>query len=131
MKDDAKTVTLANVASGAAPVLFAEAFDKILRDIEDPNTKAKVKRSVRLTFTVTPEENRRTLGVEVAVETTTAKRRGHAGQMFIVHRDGQLGAVNFDPRQLDIESELEAAAREAAEGDEVQEAAVEVVAVVK
>lgn len=117
MKEDAKTVTLANVASGAAPVLFAEAFDKILHDIEDPNTKAKVKRSVRLTFTVQPDEDRRTLAVEVAVETTTAKRRGHVGQMFIVHRDGQVGAVNFDPRQLDIESEMEAARADADAGE--------------
>lgn len=51
-------VTLKNLCGGAAAELFDRELDAVLANIADPNAKAKTARTITLTVTVLPTEDR-------------------------------------------------------------------------
>lgn len=62
-------VALGNIADGAAEELWQDALQKVLDNIEDPNTDEKAKREIVMRFTITPDGDRR--HAKVAVGCTT------------------------------------------------------------
>ena len=47
-------------------------MDKVIQNILDPNTKATAKRKITLTIELTPDDERRTIGVSVTAKSTLA-----------------------------------------------------------
>lgn len=58
MKAEFEKMNLKNLCNGAAAELFDRELDAVLGNIADPNAKAKVARTITLTVTVLPTEDR-------------------------------------------------------------------------
>jgi hypothetical protein len=88
MPDDIKTVTLSTLANGAAEELFAEALKVLLKNVQDPNTDFKAKRSIILSCTFHVDENRRTGEVHVGVATKLAGIKGAVTNVYYGRHHG-------------------------------------------
>lgn len=95
-------VSLSALAEGAAGELFDREFRRILANMQDPNTAATAKRTIALTLTVTPTEDRERASYSVDVQCKLAGIRPQLGSMYLGEQDGELVAVHFDPRQRDL-----------------------------
>lgn len=96
-------VSLETLAQGAAGELFARELGAALRNINDPNTSAKAKRTVVLTVVLQPgEDDRERVGFLIDVKSKLAPVKPHAGLMYLGEKNGQPVAVTFDPRQNDL-----------------------------
>ena len=100
--DDPKVITLSGLADGAALELWQNALERVLQNIEDPNTDTKSKRHIRLecVFSVADEE-RRVGDVEVRCSTKLAGVKGVKTLVYIGRHQGELVAVE-QPRQQDL-----------------------------
>lgn len=58
MNAEFEKLNLKNLCNGAAAELFDRELDQVLVNIADPNAKAKVARTITLTVTVLPTEDR-------------------------------------------------------------------------
>jgi hypothetical protein len=101
---DAKTVYLDTLADGAAKDLFANALEKVLTNIEDPNTPAKKKRRVTLHFDFTVDEERRVGGCEITCDMKLPGVKGVSTGLYYGQRLGALTVVEA-PRQNDMFTE--------------------------
>jgi hypothetical protein len=100
--EDPKVITLAGLADGAALELWQAALERVLQNIEDPNTDTKTKRAIRLdvVFSVADEE-RRVGDCEVRCSTKLAGVKGVKTLVYIGRHQGALVAVE-QPRQQDL-----------------------------
>lgn len=96
-------VSLASMSEGAAIERFDEALDEVLRNVLDPNTDARAKRSVTLKVTITPEADRSFGKVEIDCWPTLAKNQGIMTQVFIGRsRTGEIGAYEVNQVQQEL-----------------------------
>lgn len=95
-------ITLESVGRGAAVQLFAREFEKVLQNIQDPNTDPEEVRQISITVKVKPNKNRDEAQARVAVTSKLASFRPVEERMFMGEQDGQLVAVAFDPKQGDM-----------------------------
>lgn len=95
-------VDLATLAGGAAPELFQHELDKVLENIQDPNTEATAKRKVKLEVVIQPGEDRDHADVSLSVSAKLAPHKPATGPMYMGEKDGELVAVAYDPRQGDF-----------------------------
>ncbi len=100
--DDPTPLTLQTLCKGAAEEMFQAALAEVAENIFDPNTKWNTKRTITLTVTFAPNEDRDASIVTTDVKTKPAPAKGAGG---IVHmgrlRGGPVVVVN-DPNQLQI-----------------------------
>ena len=61
-------VNLETFAGGALQEKFDETFERVLKNMQDPNTPYKNKRSITIKINFTQNEDRNDTGVEVSVE---------------------------------------------------------------
>lgn len=93
------TVNLATLAGGAAVEMVNEALEEAFRDIRDPNTPPTAKREVRLVLTLTPDESRQLIKVDIGAERKLAKVRPSTAMIELTRqRDGQILAVELSAR---------------------------------
>lgn len=92
-------VTLPTLAAGAVVEAYDAEFDRVLRNIADPNTDPKATRKIVLEIVVKPNEDRDAADVFVKTKTVLASTRPTATRIFIGPRDGKLAAIEADPRQ--------------------------------
>ena len=97
---DLATINIGNVCDGAAIGAFDSALTKVLANINDPNTSATSTRTITLTVSITPKEDRTQLNTKFACATKTAAPVPAESRMYMTKdKDGNLYAVDKDPRQ--------------------------------
>jgi hypothetical protein len=93
-----KKIELSHFQHGVVIDLFDEELKKVLSNIEDENTEAKVERSVTIKIAIKPDKTRRTGEVKVQAYSTLAKvKPAESFVFFDVDDDGRLAAFEDDP----------------------------------
>jgi hypothetical protein len=95
-------VTLVTLADGAALELFQSELDRVLRNIADINTEAKQKRTITLTVTFAPDEERQLGTVSVKAAAKLAGLRGAKTHVYFGRHEGQLVATEYNPKQAGL-----------------------------
>lgn len=115
--DEVPVVTLTTLADGAALELFQSELDRVLRNIQDPNTEPKASRKVVLEVSFNPDEMRECGDVRVRVSAKLAGLKGARTRVFFGRHKGQLVATEFNPKQaglFDEKAELRDASKKGA-----------------
>lgn len=68
MNEQNQRDSIMSMARGAFEERVDYEMDKVIQNILDPNTKATAKRKITLTIELTPDDERRTIGVTQTVE---------------------------------------------------------------
>lgn len=97
-----KNVTLANIAGGAAEVLFARELDRVLENIADPNTSDSSAREITVKVTIKPK-NREMGLVTVQSASKLGAMTGEGTLVYIGRLEGRMIAVENNPRQAQID----------------------------
>jgi len=115
MDQPVPVVTLTSLADGAALELFQSELDRVLRNIQDPNTDSTVVRKVTLEVTFHPDEQREVGDVRVKASAKLAGLKGARTRVFFGRHKGQLVATEYNPKQAGLFDE-KAELREVAAG---------------
>jgi hypothetical protein len=104
---DYQHVTLESLNSGAVMELFDNAWQKLINNVQDHNTKPDAVRKVKIEITVKPAQDRRNAVTRVSVIPTLAPVVPHEASIIIGAENGKVQAYTFDPKQqvLDLEDE--------------------------
>ena len=74
-------------------------MDKVIQNILDPNTKATAKRKITLTIELTPDDERRTIGVSVTAKSTLAATNPVATALYVTSDgNGELVVAEMVPQ---------------------------------
>lgn len=74
-------------------------MDKVIQNILDPNTKATAKRKIILTIELTPDDERRTIGVSVTAKSTLAATNPVATALYVTSDgNGELVVAEMVPQ---------------------------------
>lgn len=71
MNEQNQRDSIMSMARGAFEERVDYEMDKVIQNILDPNTKATAKRKITLTIELTPDDERRTIGVSVTAKSIT------------------------------------------------------------
>ena len=96
---EAQVVTLETLADGAAAELFQSELGKVLRNIADPNTDATAVRTVTLTVTFKPDEEREVGDVAVKATAKLAGLKGAKTRVYFGRHQGELVASELNVKQ--------------------------------
>lgn len=100
------TLTVANIANGAAVELFEEELEHVLENMLDPNTDPKAKRVVTLKFTFVPNRDRDSADVKVEAASKLAPMHSGEGGIYMARQHGgKAVAVAHHPEQLKMYEE--------------------------
>jgi hypothetical protein len=102
MEQQLTEVTLTSVHGGAVPELFAHEWGRVMANIQDPNTDPQQKRSVTVTLTVEPGEDRMSGVVTVDINAKIAGPRSLKSSVHFAEKNGQPVAVTFNPNQRQL-----------------------------
>ena len=99
--------SLDTLMGGAARERFRDAWQQVLRNACDPNTSEKVKRQIVITLTVTPDADRKTIGLTCDVKPKLAAP-ATLSKTCLIERDGKGNVAAFESAdqlagQMDIE----------------------------
>ena len=95
--------TLTEIGRGAAVERFDLELQKVLDNIQDPNTDAKKARSVVLKFTITPDEDRGVGKYAIDAQAKLAPLKSHPGRVFLgIDGKGHGVASEEHPTQAEI-----------------------------
>ena len=97
-----KFLSLDTLAQGAGVEMFNDELAKVLNNILDPNTKATTVRSITLTFSIKPDEDRAYGAAAIDVKSKLAPVRGVGLPVYIGKHAGQAVATERDTRQLTL-----------------------------
>lgn len=78
MNEQNQRDSIMSMARGAFEERVDYEMDKVIQNILDPNTKATAKRKITLTIELTPDDERRTIGVSVTAKSTLAAKKNIA-----------------------------------------------------
>lgn len=120
MCSEVARLSVATLRRGAAIELVDDAIERVLENINDPNTEADEVRRVTLVLKLRPDRKRETMGVDVSVVTKLAQPTAFSSTAFLIHARDGIRAVENDPRQPGLFEEPEPGS-----GDGVVEAAEE------
>ena len=101
-------LSLATLRRGAAIELVDDALERILENINDPNTDAEEMRRVTLTLKLKPDRKREMLSIDVSISSKLAQPVAFSGTAYLIHTRDGLRAVENDPRQPGLFEESEA-----------------------
>lgn len=77
----------------------ATIMDKVIQNILDPNTKATAKRKITLTIELTPDDERRTIGVSVTAKSTLAATNPVTTALYVTSDgNGELVVAEMVPQ---------------------------------
>ncbi|MFV0470321.1 MAG: hypothetical protein ACK5MK_15535 [Dysgonomonas sp.] len=76
-------MNLNEIGNGGLQELFAHELDKVLKNIKDPNTDAKAKRTVTIKLEIKPDEQRMVGQVGINVSHTSAPIKGLATNILM------------------------------------------------
>jgi len=96
---DLQEVTLETVAQGAAPERFQHEWNRLLENIQDPNTGPEVVREVTIKVKVKPSGDRDSAQVALEVKSKLAPPAPVGDLIYMGKKDGRLVAIGRDPGQ--------------------------------
>lgn len=102
--DGQEFFTLTEIGRGAAVERFDLELQKVLDNIQDPNTDPKKARSVVLKFTITPDEDRGVGKYAIDAQAKLAPLKAHPGRVFL-GKDSKTGhgvASEEHPNQAEM-----------------------------
>ena len=99
---EAPMLSLSTLGQGAAMELFEQELERVLENILDPNTEAKAKRTITLTVSITPAENRHEAAIGVEAACKLAPFKGASGIIFVGRQRGKAVALAHNPNQLQM-----------------------------
>lgn len=104
---DLPTLTLANMAGGAAVELFESELARVVENILDPNTDAETKRTIVLKVTIKPDESRRECSLRVEASSKIAAGKPAGGVVFVGRSGGapQILTLNQHQEALGFDAE--------------------------
>lgn len=104
MDEELQTISLEELAKGAAGERWSHEFERLLDNALDPNRDAEAKRSIALKITVEPNEKRNGGRMSIVVDSKLAPLSKVAESIhFGRHAEtGMPVAVAFDPGQHDM-----------------------------
>ena len=95
--------TLTDIGRGAAVERFDMELQKVLDNIQDPNTDPKKARSVVLKFTITPDEDRGVGKYAIDAQAKLAPIEAHPGRVFLGRdKNGKGVATEEHPTQVEM-----------------------------
>lgn len=94
MNEQNQRDSIMSMARGAFEERVDYEMDKVIQNILDPNTKATAKRKITLTIELTPDDERRTIGVSVTAKSTLAATNPVATALYVTSDgNGELEKV--------------------------------------
>jgi hypothetical protein len=100
---DYQGVTLETLNSGAVIELFESEWQKLINNIQDPNTKPDAARKVKIEISVKPAKDRRNASTSVSVTAALAPTVPHEASIVIGVENGEVQAYTFDPHQKNLD----------------------------
>lgn len=107
MNDNERFVSLDTLGGGAAVEMFNDELSKVLENILDPNTKATATRSVTLTVTIKPDEDRTYSNAVIEAKAKVASVKGVGLPIYVGKHAGKAVATERDSRQLELKDNVE------------------------
>lgn len=98
-------ITLSNIASGAMEEKFQYLLQKVLKNIEDVNTKSTESRQIFLKINIIPGENRKTASFRIEGAAKLSEADGVSGLMFLAKKGDDYISFEQDPGQLTFNDE--------------------------
>ena len=95
MNEQNQRDSIMSMARGAFEERVDYEMDKVIQNILDPNTKATAKRKITLTIELTPDDERRTIGVSVTAKSTLAATNPVATALYVTS-DGNGEVVSCE-----------------------------------
>lgn len=92
-------LTLANIGGGVVPELFGRELAEVLKNIDDPNTEAKKKRTIVLEIEISPAESREVAHILVKCKSKLAPVSPAVALTYFGKKGSALHAYTADPRQ--------------------------------
>jgi hypothetical protein len=99
---ESKELTLETVAGGVAPPLWRLELEKVLANIDDPNTDPDAVREITMVVKFKPRAGTDEVATSLQVTSKLASRKPVAGTIYMGMRDGKPVAVAYDPKQRSI-----------------------------
>ena len=104
MNEQNQRDSIMSMARGAFEERVDYEMDKVIQNILDPNTKATAKRKITLTIELTPDDERRTIGVSVTAKSTLAATNPVATALYVTSVVAEMvpqvpGQMNMDGTQ--------------------------------
>lgn len=107
MPYDFKSLTLSDLKGGLPELLFQDELQKVLLNIDDPNTKASAARSITLKFEFSPSDDRKDARITITAQSKLCPEH-HAIRAFLGRDNkGVAYALENDPRQMTIEDVID------------------------
>lgn len=97
---DEQFVSLDSLGQGAAIEKFEDELNRVLENVLDPNTKPTTSRSVTLTVTFKPDEDRSFANTLIEVKSKLAPSRAVGTAIYIGRHAGRAVATERDTRQM-------------------------------
>lgn len=98
-------VSLDTLAQGAVVEKFEDEFNRVLENVQDPNTKATATRSITITVTLKPDEDRSFASTSVEVKAKLAPSKPVGTAIYIGRHAGRAVATERDSRQMTLPEE--------------------------
>lgn len=95
-------VNIQTLGGGSLAELFELEWNRLLHNIQDPNTDAEAKRVLTMKVTVVPDESREKGDIEIDVAAKLPGPRTATDTLYMGMREGRLVGVRYDPRQSDM-----------------------------
>lgn len=103
MTPEMTSVGLGTLGSGAAAEMFDDELQKVLANIEDPNTDPEAVRVIVFKVEIRPTPDRATSAVSIACTSKLASVRKAATTLFLGRQAGRRVALEHDPHQLQLD----------------------------
>jgi hypothetical protein len=98
---------LETLNQGAVLELFGVEWQKLLDNVNDPNTKPDAVRKVKIEIAVKPQKDRKNALCSVSATTNLAAIVPHEASIVIGVEDGKVTAFAFDPKQLEFDEDAD------------------------
>ena len=103
MEHDYKLVDITNLKKGVAIEMFQKELEKVFKNIQNLNTSAKKGRSINMKVSFKPAEDRRTVAVNISVDSNLAKdTEDQETIIFVTNEKGKNVAYENTAEQLEI-----------------------------
>lgn len=94
-----KSVTLDTIGGGALAEMFAAELNRVIANIDDPNTDTKTKRQITIAVSFSPNRDRDKVKVDLKVGSKLAGIQTVETDIYVGRHLGKLVAVESDTRQ--------------------------------
>ena len=99
-------VSLDTIGQGAAVELFNDELSKVLKNIQDLNTKPTITRRITMTVDIKPDEDRSFGTVLIQAQSKLAPSKGVGTAIYIGMKAGSPVATERDNRQLTFDDNV-------------------------